>query len=59
MDRHDAVRAAALIGAPQVVPIHYNTFPAIETDAAAFAEAVAAETSATATILDPGESLTL
>jgi len=59
MDRHDAVRAAALIGAPQVVPIHYNTFPAIETDVAAFAEAVAAETSASAAVLDPGESLAL
>ena len=33
MDRHDAVTAAELIGAPTVIPIHFNTFPPIETDA--------------------------
>ena len=59
MDRHDAVRASLLVGAPQVVPIHYNTFPPIETDAAAFAEAVAVEGKATVTVLDPGQSLEL
>jgi len=59
MDRHDAVRAAALVGAPQVVPIHCNTFAPIETDAAAFAEDVAAEGNATVTVLEPGESLEL
>ena len=59
MDRHDAVRASLLVGAPQVVPIHYNTFPPIETDAAAFAEAVAVEGKATVTGLDPGQSLEL
>ena len=59
MDRHDAVRAATLVGAPLVVPIHYNTFPPIETDAAAFADAVAAEGNATVTVLDPGQSLEL
>lgn len=37
MDRHDAARAAALVGAPAVVPCHYDTFPPIETDAEAFA----------------------
>jgi L-ascorbate metabolism protein UlaG (beta-lactamase superfamily) len=59
MDRHDAVRAAALVGAPQVVPIHYNTFPPIETDAAAFAADVAIEGNASVTVLDPGQSLEL
>jgi L-ascorbate metabolism protein UlaG (beta-lactamase superfamily) len=59
MDRHDAVRAAALIGAPRVVPIHCNTFGPIETDAQAFADDVAAEGIATVTILEPGESLEL
>ena len=59
MDRHDAVRAAALVGAPQVVPIHCNTFAPIETDSAAFAEAVAAEGKSTVTVLEPGESLEL
>ncbi len=59
MDRYDAVRAANLVGAPQIVPIHYNTFPPIEADAVAFAKAVAAEGHATVTVLDPGQSLEL
>ena len=36
MDRFDAVVAAELIGADQVIPCHYDTFPPIETDAQAF-----------------------
>lgn len=36
MDRHDAVEAVRLVGAPHVVPVHYDTFPPIETDAEAF-----------------------
>ncbi len=36
MDRHDAVVAAELIGAPTVIPIHHSTFPPIETDLEAF-----------------------
>ena len=42
MDRFDAVVAAELLGAPQIVPVHYDTFPPIETDAAAFAADVGA-----------------
>ena len=37
MDREDAAYAATLIGAKRVIPIHYNTFPAVETDVEAFA----------------------
>lgn len=37
MDREDAAYAATLIGAKRVVPIHYDTFPPIETDVEAFA----------------------
>ena len=33
MDRFDAVEAARLVGARQVIPCHYDTFPPIETDA--------------------------
>ena len=33
MDRHDAVVAAEFIGAATVIPMHYDTFPPIETDA--------------------------
>ncbi len=36
MDRHDAVVAAKFIGAETVIPMHFNTFPPIETDASAF-----------------------
>ena len=36
MDRFDAVVAAELVGADQVIPCHYDTFPPIETDAQAF-----------------------
>ena len=37
MDREDAAYAATLIGARRVIPIHYDTFPPIETDVEAFA----------------------
>jgi len=59
MDRHDAVTAAKLVGAKQVIPCHYNTFPPIETDAEAFKADVEAETSSRVVVLDPGESHTL
>ena len=42
MDRHDAVEAARLVGAKQVIPCHYDTFPPIETDAQAFKSEVEA-----------------
>ena len=53
MDRHDAVIAADLVGANQVIPCHYNTFPPIETDAEAFKSEVKA---GDVVILDPGET---
>ena len=59
MDRFDAVVAAELIGAPQVVPIHYNTFPPIETDAHAFASDVQGTGKASVVVLDPGDTLEL
>jgi len=58
MDRHDAVEAAKLVGAKTVVPIHYDTFPPIETDAQAFKADVEAQTSSKVVLLAPGESLT-
>ena len=36
MDRHDAVAAVEMIGAETVIPMHFDTFPPIETDAEAF-----------------------
>lgn len=54
MDRHDAVVAAELIGAGTVIPMHYNTFPAIEADAAAFKADVESQTSSQVVVLEPG-----
>jgi L-ascorbate metabolism protein UlaG (beta-lactamase superfamily) len=56
MDRHDAVVAAEMIGAGTVIPCHYNTFPAIETDAQAFKADVEAKTSSKVAVLAPGET---
>jgi L-ascorbate metabolism protein UlaG (beta-lactamase superfamily) len=56
MDRHDAVKAAGLVGAATVIPCHYDTFPAVETDAAAFKADVESQTSSKVAILAPGES---
>src|ERR671935_532301 len=55
MDRHDAVAAAELVGASQVIPCHYDTFPPIETDAQAFKSEVEAK-GGNVVILQPGES---
>jgi L-ascorbate metabolism protein UlaG (beta-lactamase superfamily) len=59
MDRHDAVKAAELVGARTVIPCHYNTFPPIETDASAFKADVESQTSSKVEILEPGESFSL
>jgi L-ascorbate metabolism protein UlaG (beta-lactamase superfamily) len=53
MDRHDGVIAAELVGAKQVIPCHYNTFPPIETDAEAFKKDVKASE---VVVLDPGDT---
>ena len=56
MDRHDAVVAAEFVGAGTVIPMHYNTFPPIETDADAFKSDVESRTSSKVVVLAPGES---
>jgi L-ascorbate metabolism protein UlaG (beta-lactamase superfamily) len=56
MDRHDAVKAAELVGAKQVIPCHYDTFPPIETDAEAFKSEVESKTSSEVIVLNPGDS---
>jgi L-ascorbate metabolism protein UlaG (beta-lactamase superfamily) len=55
MDRHDAVQAARLLGAAQIIPCHYDTFPPIETDARAFQADVAAAGAGEVLVLAPGE----
>ncbi len=54
MDRWDAVEAARLVGARQVIPCHYDTFPPIETDAQAFKADVEGATSSQVVVLAPG-----
>jgi Mg2+-importing ATPase len=44
MDRTDAVVAAEFVGAKTVIPMHYDTFPPIETDADAFKSDVESQT---------------
>jgi L-ascorbate metabolism protein UlaG (beta-lactamase superfamily) len=58
MDRFDAVVAAEFVGADQIVPCHYNTFPPIETDAHAFKSDVQNAGYAEVVILEPGETHT-
>lgn len=57
MDRHDAVRAAELIGAKQIIPCHYDTFPPIVTDAQAFKAEVESAGTSEVVVLAPGASL--
>ena len=56
MDRQDAVVAADFVGAETVIPVHYNTFPPIETDAQAFKSDVESKTSSKVVVLEPGET---
>jgi L-ascorbate metabolism protein UlaG (beta-lactamase superfamily) len=56
MDRHDAAVAAELIGADTVIPMHYDTFPPVESDAEAFKSEVEANTSSQVVVLEPGET---
>jgi L-ascorbate metabolism protein UlaG (beta-lactamase superfamily) len=59
MDRFDGVVAAELIGADQVIPCHYDTFPPIETDAQAFKRDVENAGHAEVIVLEPGQSHTV
>ena len=56
MDRYDAVTAVELVNPFQTIPMHYGTFPPIETDAEAFKSDVESQTGAKVVILAPGET---
>src|SRR4051794_17800232 len=56
MDRYDAVTAVELINPQQVIPIHYNTFPPVETDAEAFKQDVQNAGFSEVVIVEPGET---
>lgn len=55
MGPDDALRAVKLIAPKKVLPIHYNTFPPIRQDAAAWAERVKRETKAAPVVLKVGD----
>lgn len=57
MGPEDALRAVKLLKPKKVVPIHYNTFPLINQDAEAWAEAVEKETSAKVIVMKPGDTI--
>ena len=59
MGPDDALRAVDFLSPKQVVPCHFDTFGYIEQDAAVWANRVTAETSATATIMQPGGQISL
>jgi len=59
MDRHDAAVAAEFVGASTVIPMHYDTFPLIATDAAAFKAEVEEKTSSQVVLLKPGQTHTI
>jgi L-ascorbate metabolism protein UlaG (beta-lactamase superfamily) len=56
MDRYDAVTAVELINPSQVIPIHYNTMPQIETDAQAFKDDVQNAGFSQVYVLEPGDT---
>jgi L-ascorbate metabolism protein UlaG (beta-lactamase superfamily) len=56
MDRYDAVTAVELINPQQVIPIHYNTFPPVETDVQAFKQDVQNAGFSEVVIVEPGET---
>src|SRR4051812_162563 len=56
MDPVDGAVAAGLVGAKQVIPCHYNTFPPIEQDAQKFKSDVEGKTDSEVVVLEPGDS---
>ena len=56
MDRYDAVTAVELINPSQVIPIHYGTFPPVETDAQAFKQDVQNAGFSEVLVLEPGDT---
>ncbi len=55
MDRIDAVTAVEYIDPRVVIPIHFDTFPPLKTDAQRFKNDVESYTGASCVVLAPGE----
>ena len=59
MGPEDALEAVKLLRPQCVIPAHYNTWPPIAQDAAAWARDVEQQTDSRAVVLEPGQSYTL
>lgn len=59
MGPDDALRAAKLLQARHLIPVHYNTWGLIAQDSSAWAQRVEAETPSKVRVLKPGESFSL
>ncbi len=59
MGPDDSIEAVKLVNPKRVAPAHYNTWPPIEQDAAAWANRVRAETSAEPVVVEPGGKIQL
>lgn len=57
MDPNDAALAAKWLGAPCVIPVHYNTWPVIAQDPVLFKERVLELTKAEVLLPKPGETI--
>ncbi|MDD1676284.1 MAG: metal-dependent hydrolase [Methanomicrobiales archaeon] len=55
MGPREAMIAANFIGAPLIIPVHYNTWPKIEQDPVLFKHAIERTTDLSVAILKPGE----
>lgn len=55
MGPSEAMIAANFIGAPLVIPMHYNTFPQIEQDAEGFKRSVEGVTQMKVVVMEPGD----
>lgn len=53
----EAMMAAEWIGAPLVIPMHYNTFPAIVQDVTEFKHAIESTTSMLVSVVKPGDGV--
>jgi L-ascorbate metabolism protein UlaG (beta-lactamase superfamily) len=59
MDRFDAVTAVKFVNPFQTIPIHYGTFPLVDTDAQAFKQDVQNAGFSEVLVLEPGDTHTL
>ena len=57
MGPEEAMVAARYVGAQLVIPMHYDTFPAIEQDVRRFKQAIERTTSIRVRVLSPGEGI--